>query len=110
MLACGILLNSVKKVHLTLPKTVDYCCFRVLRELGVTYDKMVQVVTEEICACMPTMSVKNSEKRALRPAVTFFLWRLLDVKYDRNSILVIVSHDTLISICSVRLNNSVFFH
>jgi hypothetical protein len=44
MLASGVFLYRIEEVHLAFPKTVNYGSLGILRELGVSYDEMVEVV------------------------------------------------------------------
>ena len=59
---------------------------------------------------MPTMSVEDGEERALWPPITFLLRGLLDIKNDRNSVLVVVSDYALVCVRGVCLDDAVLFH
>jgi hypothetical protein len=58
---------------------------------------------------MATMTIENGKEGAFRPAVTLFLGRFLHVEYDRDSVFVVVSHDSLVCVCSVGFHHAVLF-
>ena len=70
----------------------------------------MQVVSEEVSAGMTTVTIKYGEEGTLGPAIAFFLRRLLHVKNDRYSVLIVVAHNTLIRVCSIGLYDTVFLH
>lgn len=42
----------------------------------------MQIVSQEIGACVAAMTVENGKKGALGPAITFFLRRFLHIQHD----------------------------
>jgi hypothetical protein len=69
----------------------------------------MQIISQEVCTCVSTVTIKNGKKRALWPSVTFFLLRLLNVEHNTNSIFIIISNDPLVSIGCISFNHSVLF-
>ena len=92
-------LDRVQKVCLRLFIPVDDRLSRVLRKLLVFYDELMQVVSKEVGAGVASVSVEDSEETALGPVFYVFLrGRLHDVKDDADSILVVVSNNTLVGV------------
>lgn len=64
----------------------------------------MKVVAEELSAALATMTVKNGEelnlKLGLLVAVWFNAW-LFKIKHDRYPVLVVITDETIVSICSV---------
>ena len=60
-------------------ESVDYCLFRILGELGVSNDKLVQIISKEIGAGIASVAIEHSEKRTFGPIVAGFVVRLHDV-------------------------------
>jgi hypothetical protein len=58
---------------------------------------------------MASMPIENGKKLTFWPPVTNFLRRFLNIQHDRNSIFIIISYYTLVCICCVGFNNTVFF-
>jgi len=73
-------------------------------------DKIMKIITQVFCTNMPSMAVKDTKETYLRP-ITFplFVFRFQNVEYDRDSVFIVLSYDTLIGICSVCFHNSTFF-
>ena len=67
----------------------------------------MQVVSEEVSACVPTMTVENCKERALWPPIALLLWRLLHVEYNRHTVFIVVAHDALIGVRRVRLDHAI---
>ena len=65
--------DRVQEVQLCLLVPVDDSLSRILRERCVLDDKLVQVVSQEVSACISAMTVKDSEEAALWPDFNFFL-------------------------------------
>ena len=69
----------------------------------------MEIVTQEICACVASMPVENGKKGAFRPPIAFLLRRLLHVQHYRHSVFVIVAHDALVGVRCISLDNAVLF-
>ena len=82
---------------------------RILRELGVSDDKVVQIVTQEVCTCMAPVSVEDCKECTFRPSFAFLLRRLLDVEDYRDPVFVVFTDETLVCVRGVGLDNAVFF-
>jgi hypothetical protein len=63
----------------------------------------VKIVSEELSALVASVTIINAKERALGPIVnfTFFALRFHNVQYDSYSVLIVVSYDPLIGICTV---------
>jgi len=68
-------LGKFKKQLLCLCKTGSNCLNRPLWEVVILNDQLVQIVSKEVSADLPTMAIVNAEKTTLRPFLTF--WRQL---------------------------------
>jgi hypothetical protein len=102
------LLNQAEEVPLALMETLLDGLNGVLRELLILHDKVMEVVSEVVSACRATMAIKNSKKANLRPLdvqISLVLW-LEDIQNDGNSILIVVSDDSLVGIGRIRLNDA----
>lgn len=86
---------------------VDYCLARVLGKLLVAHNKLVQVVAQEVSACVAAVAVKNGKKLAFGPAVADLLRGLLDVQHNRDAVFVVVSNDSLVSVGRIGLDDAV---
>jgi hypothetical protein len=56
---------------------------------------------------MASVTVKNCKKLAFGPTVANLLRRLLDIQYNRNTVFVVVSNDSLVSVSCIGLNHAV---
>lgn len=65
----------------------------------------MQVITKELSASVATMTVKNSEEGCLLDAwcqrLVRLRARLLEVKHDRYSVLVVVPRGTVVCVCCI---------
>lgn len=102
-------INSVQKVGLGLLVTVYDSLSRVLRELTVFDDELMQIVSQEVGASVATVTVKNAKEAAFRPFLNVFLDRRLhDVQDNADSVLVVVSNDALVGIRSIAHDETIF--
>ena len=58
---------------------------------------------------MSAVAIKDSKKLAFGPTFTSFIWGFLNIEYNRYSVLVILSHDALVSVGCVCFDGSVLF-
>ena len=64
----------------------------------------MKVVTEELSATLTAMSVKYGEELDLELGLLVAVWLkswLLEVKHNRDSVLVVVSDQSIVGVCSV---------
>ena len=103
--------GKFKKQLLSLLKTVLDGLDRLFGKVLVLDDELVQVVAKEVSADVPPVPVIDTEEGALGPFCTAVLLRLglHYVEYDGNSVLVVVSDDSLVRVRSVCGDNAVSF-
>lgn len=102
-------LDCVEKVTLCFFVAIDYGLLWILWENSILDDKLVEVVSQEVRACVSTMSVENSEEAAFWPIGDVFLGRWLHyVEDDADSILVIVPDDSLVRVGSIPHDVAIF--
>ena len=71
--------------------------------------KLVKVVSQKVSARVATMTVEDSKERALGPVLNVLLaWWLHDVEHDADSILVVISDDSLVCVGGVGFYNAAF--
>ena len=90
-------------------KSISQSNFRVRREVGVSYNHLVQLVSEEIGALSTPVTVVNGEKGTPRPEVKLLELWLNDIQNNRDSVLIVVSNHTLVSVGCVRGHHPVLF-
>ena len=103
--------DQVHKVSLTLLKSTSDGFLWELREILILNDKIVQVVSQVVSACCTTMAIKDAKEADLGPLniQILFALRLQNVENNGDSVLIIITNDTLISIGSVRFDNATLF-
>ena len=95
-------LHSIKEVDFCLLVAVDDSLSWVCRKLGILDDELMQIISQEVSARISSMAIKDTEEAALWPVLYVFLgWRLHDIEHDADSVLVVVSDDSLVRIGSV---------
>lgn len=70
----------------------------------------MQVVTQEVSASMPAMTIENGEEGTFRPTLTFFLGRFLHIKYNRNTVFIVVPNDSLVCVRGISFYDAVLFN
>ena len=69
----------------------------------------MEIISQKVGTSITTMSIKDTKETAFGPILNFFLsWWLHNVEYNTNSIFIIISYYTLVSIGSIPHNNSIF--
>ena len=65
--------------------------------------KLMKVVSEEVCTYGPSMTVIDAEEGAFGPLSAFkvFGFRLHNIQDNGHSVLVVISHDTLVCVGSI---------
>ena len=67
----------------------------------------MEIITQEIRTSVTTMPVEDGKEGAFGPSVTLFLRRLLHIQHYRHSIFIVVTHDALVGVGRVSLDNSI---
>jgi hypothetical protein len=71
----------------------------------------MQIVSQKVCASVASMAIENSEEAAFWPIVDVLLrWRLHDIQDNTNSILIVISDNSLIGVCRVPHDMPIFSH
>lgn len=76
--------------------------FRILREVLISHNQLMKLISEEISTWGPSMTIINSKERASRPKVNLFELGLNDVQDDRHSIFIVIPYHTLVCIGCIR--------
>lgn len=88
----------------------NQCLPWILREMFALNYKVMQVVSKVFGAYMTTMTVENSKEAHLRPfTIPLFVLGLQNIQDNTDSVLVVFSNDTLVSISGICLHDSAFF-
>lgn len=69
----------------------------------------MQIVSKELSAGTASMTIIDTEERTSRPRLMLAVLWLDDVEDDRDSILVVVTHQSLVCIGSIGSNDSIAF-
>jgi len=80
---------------------------RIVGELGISNDKLVKVVTEEVSTRVATMTVENAKEGTFRPVIAFLARRFHNVQNDGYSILIVVSDDALVCVCCIARDDAI---
>lgn len=83
--------------------------FRIFWEVLISYNQLMKLISEEISTCRSSMAIINSKKRTSGPVINLFEFGFNNIKNNRDSVLIIISNNTLMSICWVTANNSILF-
>jgi len=98
-----LLLSELQEEPFCLPEAPPDRTDRVLWEIVVLNDELVEVVPEELCALAAAMAIIDPEEGALGPAVLLHVlaFGLHYVQNDGHPILIIVPNDALVGVGSV---------
>lgn len=105
----GERVHGVEEVGLRFLVTVYDGLTRVIRELAVFDDELMQVVSEEVGAGVATVAVKDPEEAAFGPFFDVLLDRRLhDVQDDTDAVLVVVANDALVGVSRIAHDETIF--
>jgi hypothetical protein len=94
-------LHSIKEVDFCLFVAVDDGLSWVSRKLSILDDELMQIISQEVSARISSVAIKYTKEAALWPVLNVFLGRRLhDIEHDADSVLVVVSDDSLVRIGS----------
>jgi len=80
-----------------------------MREFGISNNKLVQVISQEVRTCVASVAVKNSKELNFGPPLTLLVRRFLNVENNGNAVFIVLSDDALVRIGPIRLDYPVFF-
>lgn len=104
-------IDRVQEVCLGLLVAVEDGLARVRREFRILDNELVQIVTQEVGACVAAVAIEHAEEAALGPVLdVLFVGRLHDVEDDAHAVLIIITNNALISVRGVTHNESVLAH
>lgn len=69
----------------------------------------MQVIPQEISACVSAMSIENGKEGALGPSLTLLLRWFLNIEDNANSVFIIISDYPLVRISCIAFDYSVLF-
>ena len=100
-------MSPFKKDPLWFLNGIFDCNLWILWEVIISYNKLMQLVSQEISASWSSMSVIHSKEWASRPIINCLEFRLNDVENDWNPVFIIIPHNALMGIGSIATYNSV---
>ncbi len=80
-----------------------------MREFCISYNKLVQVVPQEVRTRVASMAVENSKELNFGPPLTLLVRWFLNVEHNRNSVFIVLSNYALVCISPIGLDYSIFF-
>ena len=89
--------------------SVFNCDFRILWEVFISDNKLMELVSKIICASCSTMPVIYGKEGASWPFFNLFKFRFDDIQNNRNTIFIIISNDTLMGVGWITTDDSVLF-
>lgn len=84
------ILAQFKEFLLSIRKSNPQSFFRILRETWLFDNKLMQVITKEICTSCTTMSIINAKERTSWPMLFLSIRWLQDIKDNRDPIFIVV--------------------
>lgn len=69
----------------------------------------MKLISKKVCACWSSMPIVNCKEWASRPVIYLFELRFNNIQNYRDSIFIIISYNTLMSVCWITANYSIFF-
>lgn len=110
---CLLSVWSMRQTHLVhefvfgLLETTHECLLWIPWERIFSHNEMVQIVSQEFRAGMPTMSVIDTEEGAFRPVFMLSMFWFDYVQYDGDTVFVISANKTLVGIGRVSSNYAI---
>ena len=83
------------------------CNFGIFWKVLISHNQLMKLISEEISTCRPSMTIIYCEKRTSWPVLNLFEFRFNYIKNYRYSVLIIISDNTLMSICWVTADNTI---
>lgn len=90
---------------------------RVAREVQLSNDELVQIVTQKVGTSRTSMAIIHTKEGTLGPSFgTYKTWwcesrtstlRFDDVEDDRNAVFVVIAHDALVGVGSIGLDDAI---
>lgn len=91
----------VQKGVFSLSKGTFDCFPWIVREVRVLDDELVQLISEIVRTGCPTMPIIDSEEGATWPVWGVLEFGFDDIQDDRDTVLVIVPDNPLMSVCCI---------
>jgi hypothetical protein len=70
-------------------------------------DKLVQIISQEVCTCSSSMTVKHAKEGTFGPLLSLSRVRFQNIENDTNSVLIIGSNDSLVGVGSISSHYSI---
>ncbi len=103
-------LNQLDKISFAFSKAKLYGFLGVHRELIILNHKIMQIIPKVIRTSSSTVTIKNSKEADLGPLnIKLGLWFWLEnVQDDANAVFVVLTDDSLVSVCGIGLDDTAF--
>ena len=80
-----------------------------MREFYISYNKLVQVVPQEVRTCVASMAVENSKELNFGPPLTLLVRWFLNVEHNGYAVFIVLSYNALVCIGPIGFDYSIFF-
>jgi hypothetical protein len=94
-------MSELEELGFGLGHSPPHGCLRIRREVVVSNNHLVKLISQEICTSLTTVAIVYCKKWAARPVVNSFELRFYNVQNDRHSVLIVVPNHSLVGVCGV---------
>ena len=93
----------------SLSYTIFYRNFRIFWKIFISDNKLMKLISKIICASCASVPIIDRKEGAPGPLLHLFEFRFDYVQNNGNSIFVVISNNSLMSICRIAAYDAVFF-
>lgn len=103
----ALVMGKLEEALLGLLEASLHCFDWVLRELRVSHDHLMELVSQEVSTLGTSMTVIDCEEAAPRPEIDLLKFWLNNVEDDGNPVFIVAPHHSLMGVGGVGYNYSV---
>lgn len=91
-------------------KPIHDCFLWIIWKAHFSNHILMQIISQKVSASWSSMPIINSKERTFWPLLILSMFWLNHIKYDRHSIFIVVSYNSLICVSCITPNNSIAFN
>ena len=102
-------MRPFQKHFFSFSNSILYSNLWIFRKVFISNNQLMKLISEKISTCRSSVTIINCKKRTPWPVINLLEFWFNYIKYYRYSVFIIISDNTLMSICWITTDDTILF-
>ena len=102
-------MRPFQKHFFSFSNSILYSNLWIFRKVFISNNQLMKLISEKISTCRSSVTIINCKKRTPWPIINLLEFWFNYIKYYRYSVFIIISDNTLMSICWITTDDTILF-